>query len=138
MIAREFLLDVKHHLFERDALFIAFAGIEQAGQIIEGPKTGPRIGEIQVDMSNGNLAHPTHLGQKLEKVHERQRLARSCFASDRYMAGVVVSEDRREMTAEFLDFCVSNAGVEDLFKDVQLFGLDELLVFEITSVPDHS
>ena len=138
MVAGKPLLDVKHHLLQGDALFIAFAGIEQAGEIIKGPKTGPRIGEIQVDMSNGNLARVTHLGQKLEEVHERQRLACARLAPDRQMAGVVVSEDRCEMTAEFLDFCVSNAGVEDFLKDVQLFGLDELLIFEITSVLDHS
>ena len=138
MIAGELLLNVEHHLLQGDALFIAFAGIEQAGQIIKGPKARSRIGQIQVNMSNGNLAATTHLGQKLEKVHQGQRLACARLAPDRQMAGMVVSEDRSEMTAELFDFCVSNAGVENLVEDVQLFGLDELLVFEITSVLDHS
>ena len=37
MIAGQLFLDVEHHFFEGDAFLVAFASIEQAGEIIEGP-----------------------------------------------------------------------------------------------------
>jgi hypothetical protein len=88
-------------------------------------------------VSNGNPARTTHLGQELKKIQESQRLACSRLAPDCQMAGVVISEDRCEMTAQFLDFGVPDSGIEDFVKDVQLFRLDELLILKITSVLDH-
>jgi len=50
---------------------------------------------------------------------------------------MVSSQDSSEMAAQFLDLGIPDVGIEDLFKDLQLLGSDELLVIKKATVPDH-
>ena len=120
MISRQLLLDVKHHLFQGNALFVPSAGIEEASQVIEGSEARAGVRKIEMDVPNGNLARVAHLGQQLQKVQESQCLAGTGFTPNRQVTGVVITEDRREVAAELFDFRVSDAGVEDFVEDVQL------------------